>query len=155
MATTNRSAGEALERFSEAVTRRAGSTPAFGAAAGVVVVWAALGPVFGFSDTWQLVMNTISSVVTFLMVFLIQNTQNRDAVALHLKLDELLRAVEGAREKKFVDLEEKSDEVVQEVKKELVQQAGSIATEQERVQQDRTQQEREKVEDRDGQPAAG
>jgi len=76
-------------------------------------------------------------------------------VALHLKLDELLRAVEGAREKKFVDLEEKSDEVVQEVKKELVEQAGSIATEQERVQQDRTQEEREKAEERDGQPAAG
>ena len=64
----------------------------------MVVVWAVTGPIFGFSDTWQLVINTGTTIVTFLMVFLIQNTQNRDAAAIQVKLDELLRAVEGARE---------------------------------------------------------
>jgi low affinity Fe/Cu permease len=63
----------------------------------VIVAWAATGPLFGFSDTWQLVINTSTTIVTFLMVFIIQNTQNRDAVATHVKLDELLRALEGAR----------------------------------------------------------
>jgi low affinity Fe/Cu permease len=100
--------GAALERFSEAVTRRAGSTPAFGAAAGVVVVWAALGPVFGFSDTWQLVINTGTTIVTFLMVFLIQRTQNKDALAIHIKLNELVAAVEGASNR-VVDIESLSE----------------------------------------------
>ena len=95
MATSKRSGGSALERFSEAVTRRAGSSPAFGAAAGVIVVWAALGPVFGFSDTWQLVINTGTTIVTFLMVFLIQRTQNKDALAIQMKLNELVAARQG------------------------------------------------------------
>ena len=86
------------ERFSEAVTRKAGSTRAFGAAAGVIVVWAALGPVFGFSDTWQLVINTGTTIVTFLMVFLIQRTQNKDALAIHMKLNELVAAIEGRQQ---------------------------------------------------------
>ena len=71
----------------------------------VIAVWVITGPVFGFSDTWQLVINTGTTIVTFLMVFLIQNTQNRDARAIHLKLDELLRAVPGAR-KEFMEAEE-------------------------------------------------
>src|SRR5689334_2820587 len=74
----------------------------------VIVVWAVTGPLFGFSDTWQLVINTGTTIVTFLMVFLIQNTQNRDAKAIHLKLDELLRAMEGARTG-LVDLENLPD----------------------------------------------
>src|SRR5947207_11114020 len=119
MGTSKRSDGSALERFSEAVTRRTGSSPAFAAAAGVIVVWAALGPVFGFSETWQLVINTGTTIVTFLMVFLIQNTQNRDQQALHLKLDELLRAVDGARESSFVDLEDRDQEELTELKKEI------------------------------------
>jgi low affinity Fe/Cu permease len=146
---------ELFRAFAQRISNVTGTPWAFLIAVAVIVIWAVSGPLFGYSDTWQLVINTGTTIVTFLMVFLIQNTQNRDAVALHLKLDELLRAVEGAREKKFVDLEEKSDEVVQEVKKELVEQAGSIATEQERVQQTRAQRERQKAEDRDGQPAAG
>ena len=75
----------------------------------IVLVWALTGPLFGFSDTWQLVINTGTTIVTFLMVFLVQNTQNRDARAIHLKLDELLRGVEGARTG-LVNLEAMSDE---------------------------------------------
>jgi low affinity Fe/Cu permease len=75
----------------------------------VIVVWAATGPTFHFSDTWQLIINTGTTIVTFLMVFIIQNTQNRDAKAVHLKLDEIIRAIKGARNE-LVDLEELSDE---------------------------------------------
>jgi low affinity Fe/Cu permease len=75
----------------------------------IIVVWATTGPAFGYSDTWQLIINTGTTIVTFLMVFLIQNTQNRDAKAVHLKLDELIRAISGARNK-LVDLEKLSDD---------------------------------------------
>ena len=78
-------------------------------AALVIVVWVVTGPLFGFSDTWQLVINTGTTIITFLMVFLIQNTQNRDAKAMHLKLDEIIRALKGARNQ-LVDLEDLSDE---------------------------------------------
>jgi low affinity Fe/Cu permease len=83
----------------------AGHPLAFGLAAATIVAWAAMGPVFGFSDTWQLVINTGTTVVTFLMVFLIQNTQDRDALAVHLKLDELIRSIDGAHNA-LLDLEE-------------------------------------------------
>jgi low affinity Fe/Cu permease len=85
-----------LEQISEAVTRRTGSTPAFLIAAGIVVIWAALGPLFHFSDTWQLVINTGTTIVTFLMVFLIQRSQNKESLAIHLKLNEIVAALEGA-----------------------------------------------------------
>jgi low affinity Fe/Cu permease len=75
----------------------------------VIVVWILTGPTFHFSDTWQLIINTATTVITFLMVFLIQNTQNRDAKAVHLKLDEIIRALKGARNQ-LVDLEDLSDE---------------------------------------------
>lgn len=86
-----------------------GSAWAFIVAISIIVVWAATGPMFHFSDTWQLIINTGTTIVTFLMVFLIQNTQNRDAKAVHLKLDELIRALQGARNN-LVDLEKLSDE---------------------------------------------
>src|SRR5688572_30027917 len=108
MGTSTRSASEAVERFSEAVTRRTGSTPAFLTALGVIVAWAALGPVFGYSDTWQLVINTGTTIVTFLMVFLIQRTQNKDALAIHIKLNELVAAVKGASNR-VVDIEALSE----------------------------------------------
>ena len=86
-----------------------GSAWAFAGAVLVIAVWSLTGPTFHFSDTWQLIINTATTVITFLMVFLIQNTQNRDAKAMHLKLDEIIRALKKARNE-LVDLEELSDE---------------------------------------------
>ena len=103
-----------FRKFAAFTSERAGSPWAFLLAIGSLVVWAATGPLFRFSDTWQLVINTGTTIVTFLMVFLIQNTQNRDARAMHLKLDELLRAVQGARTR-LVDLEECTDEELNEL----------------------------------------
>src|SRR5919112_3753017 len=97
--------GPWFEEFSTAVTRWTGSSTAFGLAGGVIVVWAVLGPVFGFSDTWQLVINTGTTIVTFLMVFLIQRAQNKDALALQLKLNELVAAIEGASNR-LIDVED-------------------------------------------------
>ena len=85
-----------------------GSAWAFAGALLVILVWVLTGPTFHFSDTWQLIINTATTVITFLMVFLIQNTQNRDAKAVHLKLDEMIRALKGARNQ-LVDLENLSD----------------------------------------------
>jgi low affinity Fe/Cu permease len=100
---------ELFRKFSNKTSEIVGSPWAFIAAVAIIAVWAITGPIFGFSDTWQLVINTGTTIITFLMVFLIQNTQNRDAKAIHLKLDELLRGVEGARTG-MVDLEDLSDE---------------------------------------------
>ncbi|HEX2839987.1 low affinity iron permease family protein [Hyphomicrobium sp.] len=96
-------------RFSDAASHAVGTYWAFLLACVVVVVWAGTGSFFGYSDTWQLVINTGTTIVTFLMVFLIQNTQNRDARVVALKLDELLRAVEGARTS-MVELDDMSDD---------------------------------------------
>jgi low affinity Fe/Cu permease len=107
--------------FSEMARRTAyvlGTPTAFLLACATIVVWAMSGPVFGYSDTWQLVINTGTTVVTFLMVFLVQNTQNRDARALHLKLDELLRSVRDARNK-LIDLENCSDEEIERIEKQF------------------------------------
>ena len=90
------STGTWFTRFAKATARASGHAGTFGIAVLVVLVWATTGPLFHFSDTWQLVINTGTTIVTFLMVFLIQNTQNRDSVAMQVKLDELLRALKGA-----------------------------------------------------------
>lgn len=109
MTDTGQGLGDRLERLSEAVTRWSGATGGFGSAVGVVIVWALLGPVFRYSDTWQLVINTGTTVVTFLMVFLIQRSQNKDALAIHLKLNELVAAVNGASNR-LIDVEAMSEE---------------------------------------------
>ena len=96
----------------------AGRASTFILAAGVVIVWAVSGPLFGFSDTWQLVINTGTTIVTFLMVFLIQNTQNRDTEALQLKIDELIRVTEQARNR-LINLEDLTEEEMDKVKREL------------------------------------
>jgi|SRR5450759_1083808 low affinity Fe/Cu permease len=85
-----------FSRFARWMSRKLGHPLAFGIAALIVIIWATIGPIFHFSDTWQLVINTGTTIITFLMVFLIQNTQNRDSEAMQLKLDELIRALKGA-----------------------------------------------------------
>jgi low affinity Fe/Cu permease len=102
------SIGDAFERFSKRMTMFTGSTAAFGLAMGVVITWALVGPFFHFSDTWQLVINTGTTIVTFLMVFLIQRAQNKDSLAIHLKLNELVSAMEGASNR-LIDVESLSE----------------------------------------------
>src|SRR6201990_462421 len=97
-----------FSQFAHATSLWTGHPVAFFFAVAVVIVWAATGPLFGYSDTWQLVINTGTTIVTFLMVFLIQNTQNRDARAIHLKLNELIHAVDKAKNK-MIDVEKLSD----------------------------------------------
>src|SRR5437667_5950455 len=97
-----------FQRFARASARAAGRPLAFGLALASIIVWALLGPLFHFSDTWQLVINTATTIITFLMVFLIQNTQNRDSEAMQLKLDELIRATGGCHNA-VLDIEELSE----------------------------------------------
>ncbi|HET8624624.1 MAG TPA: low affinity iron permease family protein [Gemmatimonadales bacterium] len=100
--------GSWFTRFAKATSRAAGRPVAFIAAVGVIILWVITGPLFRFSDSWQLVVNTGTTIVTFLMVFLVQNTQYRDAEAVQVKLDELLRATKGAQNA-LMDLEELED----------------------------------------------
>jgi low affinity Fe/Cu permease len=109
---------DAFHVFARRSSQVLGSAWAFIIAILIIVVWAITGPTFHFSDTWQLIINTGTTIVTFLMVFLIQNTQNRDAKAVHLKLDELIRAVKDARNE-LVDLEELSDEDLRRLEKQF------------------------------------
>jgi low affinity Fe/Cu permease len=98
-----------LEQMSTAVARWTGGTQAFAVAVLIVIVWAATGPIFHFSDTWQLVINTGTTIVTFLMVFLIQRSQNKDSLAIHLKLNEIVAAMQGASNR-LIDVESLNEE---------------------------------------------
>ena len=100
--------GELLERLSYQATKATGTSVAFVLALSTVLVWAITGPLFAFSDTWQLVINTGTTIVTFLMVFLIQRAQNKDALAIHLKLNEIVAAMEGASNR-LIDVEDLSE----------------------------------------------
>jgi low affinity Fe/Cu permease len=100
--------GSWFTRFAKSTARAAGQPATFCVAVLIIVLWAASGPLFGFSDTWQLVINTGTTIITFLMVFLIQNTQYRDSESIHVKLDELIRSIEGAH-LALLDLEELDD----------------------------------------------
>jgi low affinity Fe/Cu permease len=105
----HRGLAQRLARFASWISEKTGSTPAFLIALGIVIVWACLGPIFKFSDTWQLVINTGTTIVTFLMVFLIQRAQNKDALAVQLKLNEIVAAIEGASNR-LISVEDLSDD---------------------------------------------
>lgn len=106
------SRGGPLERLSKRATHAAGTSVAFALALGTIFVWIATGPIFHYSDTWQLVINTGTTVITFLMVFLIQRSQNKDSQAVHLKLNEIVAALEGASNR-LVDIEDLSEKELQ------------------------------------------
>lgn len=106
-------------RFSKMTSSAAGKPVTFMLAVLIIVVWAVTGPVFHFSDTWQLVINTGTTIITFLMVFLIQNTQNRDALAVQLKLDELISSIKEARNE-IIDVEDLGDKELQEKHDEMI-----------------------------------
>lgn len=116
-----------FRKFAERTSHAVGTPWAFLLAFATVLAWAATGPIFGYSDTWQLIINTSTTIVTFLMVFLIQNTQNRDSRVVTLKLDELLRAVRGARTE-MVNLDHMTDEQLQHVQAEFERLHGTYAS---------------------------
>lgn len=108
-----------FRKFAAKTSAVVGSAWSFFLAIAIIIIWGLTGPMFNFSDTWQLIINTGTTIVTFLMVFLIQNTQNRDAKAIHLKLDELIRSIKGARND-LIDLEDLSDEQLKRLQEEFV-----------------------------------
>jgi low affinity Fe/Cu permease len=102
-------------RFAQWVSHITGRPVTFAVAVGIIVIWGLLGPVFGYSDTWQLVINTATTIITFLMVFVIQNTQNRDTASIHIKVDELIRVTKNARNV-LLDLEELDDKTLEKLR---------------------------------------
>lgn len=122
-------------RIASHVSKATGSAYAFVVAILLILVWMVTGPVFNYSNTWQLVINTLTTIVTFLMVFMIQNTQNRDTKAVHIKLDELIRAEKGARNE-FTAIEESTDEDLEKMQREFqsLQQKAIMELERRRIQ---------------------
>lgn len=115
-------------RIAKAAARAAGRPMTFIVAVTIILIWAATGPLFHFSDTWQLIINTSTTIITFLMVFLIQNTQNRDTEALQIKLDEVIRAI-GNAQNALLDLEELDDEELDTIRKDYLDLAKKARTE--------------------------
>ena len=109
---------ELFRKFAHRAAEALGTPWAFIGALTIIIAWILSGPIFGFSDTWQLIINTGTTIMTFLMVFLIQNTQNRDARVIHLKLDELIHAIKKARNT-LIDLEDLSDDELRKLQKEF------------------------------------
>jgi low affinity Fe/Cu permease len=116
-----------FDRAATHIARLMGHPAVFALAFLIILLWGATGPLAGYSDTWQLIINTSTTIVTFLMVFLIQNTQNRDSHAIHLKLDELLRALDAA-DTSLVDLEERSEQELERLHQHYLGLAGSVAS---------------------------
>jgi low affinity Fe/Cu permease len=127
--------GSPFDRFARWIAQFAGHPVAFAAALGLIGLWLVSGPLFGFSDTWQLVINTATTIVTFLMVFVIQNTQNRDGAAIQIKLDELIRAADGAHNG-LLDLEELNEAEIEAFRKKYLQLAEDARDEIRRAQSD-------------------
>jgi low affinity Fe/Cu permease len=140
-----------FRRLSQKTSQIVGSPAAFIIAFLLLVLWALSGPVFHFSDTWRFMINTFPTIITFLLVFLIQNTQNRDTKALHLKLDELIRSIHGARNT-LVNLQDLSDEELEQIQKQFklmsqrysetsnrVGEVAEIASIQEEIEKDKTE----------------
>lgn len=119
---------DTYSRVANAIAHFSGRPKVFAFVAAIIIVWILTGPIFHFSDTWQLVINTGTSIVTFLMVFLIQNSQNRDTIAIQLKLDELIRATKGAHNE-LIDLEELEDDTLQSFRKRYEDLANAARTE--------------------------
>jgi low affinity Fe/Cu permease len=117
------SVGTAFNTAAQWTSQQCGRASTFAVACAVIVIWAVTGPVFHYSDTWQLIINTGTTIVTFLMVFLIQNTQNRDSAGIHLKLDELIRVSQSARNK-LLDLEDLTEEELNRLKSSFTKLAG-------------------------------
>jgi low affinity Fe/Cu permease len=120
-----------FSQFSHKVSHLAGKPATFALACGLIVVWAVSGPIFGFSETWQLVINTATTIITFLMVFVLQNTQDRDGEAVQAKLDELIYAIKGA-DNRFVQAEKLSDHELHELRAALIAQCEAAGDELER-----------------------
>lgn len=118
---------ELFHKISHKVGENTGSPWAFAAALFVIIIWLITGPMFDFSDTWQLVINTGTTIITFLMVFLIQNMQNRDSKAVHLKLDELIHSIKAARND-FIDLEDTTEEELAKLSNEFKKIRGDMPT---------------------------
>lgn len=119
---TKRRRASLFTRLAQACSEWTGRPFTFFVALGIIIVWAISGPVFSFNDTWQLVINTSTTIITFLMVFIIQNSQNRDTAAIQIKLDELLSKLEGAREE-LMDIENLDDEQLAEIRKDFCRRA--------------------------------
>jgi low affinity Fe/Cu permease len=121
---------KAYTRFAQAASKFCGKPKVFLLAVGLIIAWLLSGPIFHYSDTWQLIINTSTTIITFLMVFIIQNTQNRDTEAMELKLDELIRATEGAQNR-LLDLEDTEEEFLDKCRAEFKALAKKARSEQE------------------------